>query len=229
MGRGGGDAAQERLLAHARRDAARLSMAVPERQLHVGMDRWNSFSRTKGDRMRKLKSILLGWIYRVVVLLPPRLAIWVVNRSWPWGRPVLDYVEFHLTDHCNLNCAGCTHFAPYADKRFADIKHDGVEFNVSNCPRVGFGELNVVVERGGSLDALADFLQVGVDYVMNHFNRRRFNSYNIFFYRRDEKIFAKVMSRYATSPYFVGYNIHFLPNNVERVADEVREIYFNND
>ena len=108
-------------------------------------------------------------------------------------------------------------------------QRDGVEFNVSNCPRVGFGELNVVVERGGSLDALADFLQVGVDYVMNHFNRRRFNSYNIFFYRRDEKIFAKVMSRYATSPYFVGYNIHFLPNNVERVADEVREIYFNND
>ena len=71
--------------------------------------------------MRKLKGIVLGWIYRVAALLPPRLAIWVVNRSWPWGRPVLDYVELHLTDHCNLNCAGCSHFAPYADQRFADI------------------------------------------------------------------------------------------------------------
>ena len=71
--------------------------------------------------MRKLKGIVLGWIYRVAALLPPRLAIWVVNRSWPWGRPVLDYVEFHLTDHCNLNCSGCSHFAPYADQRFADI------------------------------------------------------------------------------------------------------------
>ena len=72
--------------------------------------------------MRKLKSILLGWSYKIAVRLPARLAIWLVNRSWPWGRPVLDYVEFHLADHCNLNCAGCTHFAPYADKRFADIK-----------------------------------------------------------------------------------------------------------
>ena len=102
---------------------------------------------------------------------------------------------------------------------------DGVEFNVSNCPRVGFGELNLVVERGGSLDTLADFLQVAVHYVKNFFNKRT-NSYNIFFYRRDEKIFAKVMSRYVTSPYFVGYNVHFLPNNVERVANEVREMYF---
>ncbi|MBQ7722906.1 MAG: DUF4931 domain-containing protein, partial [Selenomonadaceae bacterium] len=39
-------------------------------------------------------------------------------------------------------------------------------------------------------------------------------------------IFAKVMPRYVTSPYFVGYNIHFLPNNVERIANEIREFYF---
>ena len=104
-------------------------------------------------------------------------------------------------------------------------ERDGVEFNVSNCPRVGFGELNIIVEAGGSLDALADFIQVGVHYAMNHFNKRC-TSYNIFFYRRAEKIFAKVMPRYATSPYFVGYNIHFLPNNVERLAREIQQLYF---
>ena len=101
---------------------------------------------------------------------------------------------------------------------------DGVEFNISDCPRVGFGELNVVVENGGSLDALADFLQVAVHYVMNFFSKNC-KSYNIFFYRRDEKIFAKVMPRYATSPYFVGYNIHFLPNNIERIAKEIQSYY----
>ena len=106
-------------------------------------------------------------------------------------------------------------------------RRDGVEFNVSNCPRVGFGELNVVVEAGGSLDTLADFIQIGVHYAMNFFNKR-FTSYNIFFYRRAGRIFAKVMPRYATSPYFVGYNIHFLPNNVERIAAEIREYYFRN-
>ena len=97
---------------------------------------------------------------------------------------------------------------------------DGVELNISNCPRVGFGELNIVVERGGNLDTLADFVQVAVSYVTKFFSKHG-TSYNIFFYRRDGKIFAKVMPRYATSPYFVGYNIHFLPNNIERIAAEV--------
>lgn len=104
-------------------------------------------------------------------------------------------------------------------------QRDGVEFNISNCPRVGFGELNFVVESGGSLDTLADFIQVAVHYTMNYFNKKC-TSYNIFFYRRADKIFAKVMPRYATSPYFVGYNIHFLPNNVERIANEIQENYF---
>ena len=104
-------------------------------------------------------------------------------------------------------------------------ERDGVEFNISNCPRVGFGELNVVVEKGGSFDALADFIQVAVHYVKNFFNKKT-TSYNIFFYRRADKIFAKIMSRYVTSPYFVGYNIHFLPNNVERIAKEIQNFYF---
>ena len=72
--------------------------------------------------MRKLKGFLLGCIYRVAVQLPPAWAVLLVNRTWPWGRPVLDYLEFHLVDHCNLNCAGCTHFAPFADRKFVDVE-----------------------------------------------------------------------------------------------------------
>lgn len=36
-------------------------------------------------------------------------------------KPELSYLELHLTDHCNLNCKGCGHFSPLADKWFADI------------------------------------------------------------------------------------------------------------
>ena len=107
-------------------------------------------------------------------------------------------------------------------------KENGVELNISNCPRVGFGELNVIVEREGNLDTLADFLQIGTHYLMNFF-RKNLHSYNIFFYHRDEKIFAKMMPRFATSPYFVGYNIHFLPRNIEKIAEEVKEIYFSSN
>ena len=104
-------------------------------------------------------------------------------------------------------------------------EENGVELNISNFPRVGFGELNVIVEQGGSFETLADFLQIGVHYLMNFF-RKNLSSYNIFFYHRAGKIFAKMMPRFATSPYFVGYNVHFLPRNITQIAKEVREIYF---
>jgi hypothetical protein len=50
----------------------------------------------------------------------------------PWNtlqgrftKPVLNYLELHLTDHCNLNCRGCGHFSPIADKWFASLdEHD---------------------------------------------------------------------------------------------------------
>jgi len=29
--------------------------------------------------------------------------------------------EVHLTEHCNLNCKGCSHFSPLANKEFMDI------------------------------------------------------------------------------------------------------------
>lgn len=38
-----------------------------------------------------------------------------------FGKPELNYLELHLTDHCNLNCKGCGHFCPVASPRFADV------------------------------------------------------------------------------------------------------------
>jgi hypothetical protein len=36
-------------------------------------------------------------------------------------KPELEYVELHLTDHCNLNCKGCGHFCPVATPQYADL------------------------------------------------------------------------------------------------------------
>jgi len=30
--------------------------------------------------------------------------------------------EVHLTEHCNLNCKGCSHFSPLAEKEFMDVE-----------------------------------------------------------------------------------------------------------
>ena len=37
-------------------------------------------------------------------------------------KPVLPYMELHLTDHCNLNCKGCDHFSPLARHKNANIE-----------------------------------------------------------------------------------------------------------
>lgn len=37
-----------------------------------------------------------------------------------WGGAVLPKVEMHISDHCNLNCKGCTHFSPIFNKEFPD-------------------------------------------------------------------------------------------------------------
>lgn len=35
---------------------------------------------------------------------------------------MINYIEHHIVDHCNLNCAGCSHFSPLAEPWFEDIK-----------------------------------------------------------------------------------------------------------
>lgn len=42
----------------------------------------------------------------------------------------LDYLEFHVNDHCNLNCKGCSHFCPLVrEEIFADLEQVKKDFN----------------------------------------------------------------------------------------------------
>lgn len=36
-------------------------------------------------------------------------------------KPVLPYLEIHLTDHCNLNCKACAHFSPLSTKSYLSL------------------------------------------------------------------------------------------------------------
>lgn len=52
------------------------------------------------------------------------------SRAWKTRTmklPVLSF-EVHLTEHCNLNCAGCDHFSPLAEPQFADIDNFTKDF-----------------------------------------------------------------------------------------------------
>ena len=49
----------------------------------------------------------------------------------------LPYIEFHVADHCNLNCKGCVHFSPLVKgKKFADfdmVKRDLLQLKKLVC------------------------------------------------------------------------------------------------
>lgn len=118
-------------------------------------------------------------------------------------------------------------FSPVEFDGITIMEKNGVILNASTCPRVGFGELNILPHEDADVDTLADFIQISVDYMMHYFNKRC-NSYNIFFYHGGTRFYVKVMPRFATSPLFIGYNIHFLPNNLERIVEEMKRRYFSN-
>ena len=61
-------------------------------------------------------------------------------------RPYLSYLEIHLADHCNLNCKGCGHFSPIAEKRFADL--NSFERDMKQLQRL-FSTIHKVVLMGG--------------------------------------------------------------------------------
>ena len=34
---------------------------------------------------------------------------------------MIEKIDIHITDHCNLNCVSCTHFSPLAEEFYLDI------------------------------------------------------------------------------------------------------------
>ena len=42
---------------------------------------------------------------------------------------MIEYLEHHIVDHCNLKCAGCSHFSSIADEWFEDLEDFKKDFN----------------------------------------------------------------------------------------------------
>ncbi|WP_214482123.1 DUF4931 domain-containing protein [Bacillus sp. SM2101] len=102
---------------------------------------------------------------------------------------------------------------------------DGVLFNISSFPRMGFVELNIKLPSFEKHLVMADYIQIATHYVLNHFHKNC-NSYNLFFYYVENEIYAKVIPRFTTSPLFVGYSIPQVSNQTSRIAKNIQEKYF---
>lgn len=114
------------------------------------------------------------------------------------------------------------------DEHFNGIlieRKNGIEFNISKYPRMGFFEFNVIMKDDNHVETFADYIQISAHYILNHFNKNC-NSYNLFFYELFDKIAVKIMPRFSTSPLFVGYSIPQVSNRIEEVVAKIKKIYF---
>lgn len=69
-----------------------------------------------------------------------------IARHLTHRKPVLQRLVIHLTDHCNLNCAGCTHFSNISPKWFADP--DEFERDMARLGEL-FSSINEIYLLGG--------------------------------------------------------------------------------
>jgi len=60
--------------------------------------------------------------------------------------PILDHLEFHVTEHCNLNCKGCTHFSNISGEKFTDCLH--IQKRLERLNKI-FGKIKKIKILGG--------------------------------------------------------------------------------
>ncbi|CCI82039.1 DUF4931 domain-containing protein [Lactobacillus hominis] len=89
------------------------------------------------------------------------------------------------------------------------FENEGVNVNFATHPVQGFQEININLKnkKNSSIDLWADWIQVAINYTLNIMYNGRCNSYNLFFYPRQNGYCAKVVPRFNASPYFVGYKL----------------------
>lgn len=68
-------------------------------------------------------------------------------RRWHQLRSLPLRIEFVLTDHCNLNCVGCTHYSSLAPKEYAPL--DVLESDMAQIATAAASEIKMVYLIGG--------------------------------------------------------------------------------
>ncbi|MFS1663219.1 DUF4931 domain-containing protein [Streptococcus sp. zg-JUN1979] len=98
-------------------------------------------------------------------------------------------------------------------------RQDGVDVNVSSHPFMGITEFNICAK---SLNrTFSNLLQDVIRYVLTRLFSGRCNSYNLFFITQEDKLVCKVVPRFVTSPYFIGYGLTQVASPISR--DELQK------
>ena len=103
-----------------------------------------------------------------------------------------------------------------------------VEVNIAQHPIQGYTELNINALTRNNIDLWADWIQSAAKYMLNIMYDGRCDSYNLFFYpREDGGICAKYITRFNAPPYFVGYKLSQVNDELtlDKEARRFRKFY----
>lgn len=90
----------------------------------------------------------------------------IIKRTTAWAR--LNNFEVHLVEHCNLNCQGCNHYSPLAEKEFMDIEVFKRDF--ARMAELTGGDVKFINLLGGEPllhNQLLDFFPIARQYFPN--------------------------------------------------------------
>ncbi len=143
----------------------------------------------------------------------------------PYSGGTIRHPHMQIVGLKKVDCMLATHKNHFTGTTIA--KTSDAELNLSDNPRIGFFEFNVLLRNSASHESFSDFIQLATHFVLNRFNRTC-NSYNLFFYYLDNTIIAKIVPRFITSPLFIGYSIPQVASEKRRkqLLQDIQEIYF---
>ncbi|MGM9886683.1 MAG: DUF4931 domain-containing protein [Lactococcus sp.] len=87
------------------------------------------------------------------------------------------------------------------------VKEARTSVSISTRPIMGFVEFNVAISDLKNVEALADDVQLITQYLLNDYLEGRCDSYNLFFHHFAGRYICKIVPRFITSPYFIGYKL----------------------
>lgn len=93
--------------------------------------------------------------------------------------------------------------------------------NVSTKPNACSTEFNIITAPRHD-NFMADNIQIIVKYILN-----QCSSFNLFFYQWGKSIICKIVPRYVTSPFLVGFSIPQTSNRLNNIAEEIQKTYYN--
>lgn len=143
-------------------------------------------------------------------------------------RPYLEYIGFHLVDHCNLNCRCCDVCSPIADKRFVTL--ESFTNDIKRLQELTKQNIGTIILSGGEALLNPSIIEM-MEVARNHFpnSKIRLQSNGILLLDKDES-FWKTLQKLNITITCTKYPIKLDYDLIQKTAEKYNLDfnYFNN-